>query len=257
MDTKRVAGFRVVANHAYNPSMHCLVLQAEEPLLPLRPGQFVNVAIPGNRELFLRRPFSVFDADPGNRTLTLLVKVLGRGSLTLTKVVPGELLSLVYPLGRGFTMPAAGEKVLAIGGGSGVAPVVFLARRAGLAPGRMVLLMGAKTAADHLPPGTPDHCSTLCYTTEDGSLGEKGFVTDHTLCGDLSSFDRIYACGPLPMMKAVAALASLQKVPCEVSLENTMACGFGVCLCCIEPTVHGNLCVCTDGPVFNSKDLLW
>ncbi|HPT32146.1 MAG TPA: dihydroorotate dehydrogenase electron transfer subunit, partial [Prolixibacteraceae bacterium] len=95
------------------------------------------------------------------------------------------------------------------------------------------------------------------FTTEDGSLGASGLVTDHPVMKQLDSYNRIYTCGPLPMMKAVAALAKTKSVTCEVSLENLMACGFGVCLCCIEPTVEGNQCVCTQGPVFNVNDLLW
>jgi dihydroorotate dehydrogenase electron transfer subunit len=95
-------------------------------------------------------------------------------------------------------------------------------------------------------------------TTEDGTHGLKGRVTDHSVLSDnLQKFDRVYTCGPEPMMKAVAARAAAAGVFCEVSLENTMACGFGVCLCCVTDTTSGHQCVCTDGPVFNIKDLKW
>jgi dihydroorotate dehydrogenase electron transfer subunit len=144
-----------------------------------------------------------------------------------------------------------------VGGGSGIAPLLFLAGRLSGMGVRVDILMGAKTAADHILTDQslfPDSCH---YTTEDGSLGETGLVTHHSLMNDLSRYDRVYACGPLPMMKAVAAKARKAGINCEVSLENLMACGFGVCLCCIEPTVKGNLCVCTEGPVFNVNDLLW
>lgn len=255
--TKTVTDFSVIRNDSLNPTTHLIVLQPDEPLLPVYPGQFVNVEIPGNKEVFLRRPFSVFEADRHRNTLSLLVKVLGKGSATLTRVRVGEKLSLVYPLGRGFTMPLSGEKVLAAGGGSGVAPLLFLAAEAGLDPGSMNLLLGARTASDHFNMEKYAGWAALHYTTEDGSMGEKGLITDHSLFRDLNAFSKIYACGPLPMMKAIAALASALQISCEVSLENLMACGFGVCLCCIEPTVKGNLCVCTEGPVFNINDLKW
>ncbi len=257
MQQKAVSDFRVVSNIPVSSSVHCLLLEAGDLLLPVLPGQFVNVLIPGNREVFLRRPFSVFDANQAGKTLSLLVKVLGRGSRTLTQVQPGEKLSLIYPLGRGFTHPGEKEKILAVGGGSGIAPIHFLVKRATGTGSQITFLMGARSATDHIPASNLTDGATLLYATEDGSLGEMGVVTEHGVFRDLSLFDRIYACGPLAMMKAVALLASRSNIPCEVSLENTMACGFGVCLCCIEPTIHGNLCVCNDGPVFNTNDLLW
>ena len=254
---KAVTDFTVISNKKLTPTQHLFVLQAEEDLLPLSAGQFVNIEIPGNKTVFLRRPFSIFDADPQNSRLSLLVKILGRGSLTLTGVRPGEKLNLVYPLGKGFTLPQPHEKVLAIGGGSGVAPVIFLAKKAGLEPGQMNVLTGARNKSELIPKDLYSSCATFFFTTEDGSFGEKGLVSQHPLFNDLSQFDKIYACGPLPMMKEVAARAARLRIYCEVSLENLMACGFGVCLCCIEPTIKGNICVCTEGPVFNINDLKW
>ena len=254
---KVVADFTVTANIALNSGCHALVLQSSGELLPILPGQFVNVEIPGNKEVFLRRPFSVYEVDDASCSLTLLVKILGRGSATLARVAAGEKLSLVYPLGKGFTMPAPGDRVLAVGGGSGVAPLLFLARRAALPPDSIHLLLGAKTEADHIDVQKYTDCATFYFTTEDGKKRVKGMVTDHPLFGKLSRYNKIYACGPLAMMKAAAAGAVEKGIFCEVSLENLMACGFGVCLCCIEPTVKGNLCVCSEGPVFNINDLTW
>lgn len=254
---KAVTSFTVLSNQALNASNHLLWLRAAGPLLPVSPGQFVNVEIPGGSEVFLRRPFSVFEADAERGELSLLVKIVGRGSRHLCDVVPGQPLSLVYPLGRGYTLPGKEERVLAVGGGSGVAPLLFLSLRAGLAPEQMQVILGARSLADHIPAGHYSRHATLSYTTEDGSLGVKGMVTDHPHFRNLGEFSRIYTCGPLPMMKAIAARAAAAGCFCEVSLENLMACGFGVCLCCIEPTVHGNQCVCTEGPVFNINDLKW
>jgi dihydroorotate dehydrogenase electron transfer subunit len=257
MVRKAVTEFTVLKNQSVGNNLNLLVLQAEEEMLPIVAGQFVNVEVPGNPDVFLRRPFSVFGCDPLQKTISLLVKVLGKGSLTLTLLEPGHLLSLVYPLGKGFTMPEKGEHILAVGGGSGIAPLLYLTGRNQGAAFTADILMGARTASDHISMDQTPAQVSYHYTTEDGSQGEAGLVTHHSLMKDLSCYDKIYTCGPLPMMKAVAALARKAEIFCEVSLENLMACGFGVCLCCIEPTVKGNLCVCTEGPVFNINDLLW
>lgn len=255
---KAIENFTVIRNEACNSTNFHLILQSANPLLPIYPGQFTNIEIPGNKEVFLRRPFSIFETDYENRTLSILVKILGKGSKSLTEIREGETLSLIYPLGKAFTVPKHDEKILAVGGGSGVAPVLHLVRHAGTRAANAHVVIGARTAADHLT--SIDRYNTyanLHFTTDDGTLGYHGLVTEHPLFKDLTGFDRIYACGPLPMMKAVARAAASAGVECEVSLENLMACGFGVCLCCIEPTVKGNLCVCTEGPVFNINDLKW
>lgn len=254
---KVVSQFKVIDNQAYNESNYRILLQSDDPLEPVAAGQFANIEIPGNKEVFLRRPFSIFEVDYKCNTISILVKILGKGSKSLTAVKPGDVLSLIYPLGKGFSLPATGEKILAVGGGSGVAPILHLARNSGLPSSSVHVILGARTAGDHIPAENYSEYSTCHYTTDDGSLGTPGVVTDHPLFNDLKQFSRIYACGPLPMMKSVARAAKEAVADCEVSLENLMACGFGVCLCCIEPTVKGNLCVCTEGPVFNINDLKW
>lgn len=255
---KVVDNFTVIRNEALNSTNFHITLHSDNPLAEVLPGQFTNIEIPGNKDVFLRRPFSIFEVDDTAQTLSILVKVLGRGSRTLTELSTGSQLSLIYPLGRGFTLPAPDEKILAVGGGSGVAPVLHLVAYAGTLPAQADVILGARSADEHLSSiDAYGRFAALHYTTDDGTMGHKGLVTQHPLFEDLSKYDRIYACGPLPMMKAVAKAASQEKIDCEVSLENLMACGFGVCLCCIEPTVKGNLCVCTEGPVFNIKDLKW
>jgi dihydroorotate dehydrogenase electron transfer subunit len=255
---KLVENFTVLQNEACNSTNFHITLQSESPLTDIQPGQFTNVDIPFNKDVFLRRPFSIFEVDHDQRTLSLLVKVLGKGSLSLTMVQPGQKLSLIYPLGKGFTHPSPGEKILAVGGGSGVAPVLHLVRNASAGPDAADVILGARSAADQLTNiERYAQYASLHYTTNDGSMGVKGVVTDHPLFSRLTDYDRIYACGPLPMMKAVANAARTAGISCEVSLENLMACGFGVCLCCIEPTIKGNLCVCIEGPVFNINELKW
>lgn len=257
MSKKAVTDFSVVENIPLNSTNFLIRLKTSTKLPTVKPGQFVNIDIKGTDEIFLRRPFSIFEVDYNMNTISLIVKILGRGSKKLTEIKVGSVCSLVFPLGKSFTVPEKGEKVLLIGGGSGVAPMLFLAKQACLNPKDVILLLGARTKEDHVDVQRYSEYGTLNFASEDGSLGEKGFVTQHSAFNDLNIYDKIYACGPDGMMKAVAKEAKATGVFCEVSLENLMACGFGVCLCCIEPTTKGNLCVCTEGPVFNIKDLKW
>jgi dihydroorotate dehydrogenase electron transfer subunit len=258
MEKKIVANFIVLQNIQLNPTNFYIELETTNKLPKIYPGQFVNVEIPENKDVFLRRPFSVFDVDYKKNTLSLLVKILGKGSKTLTEIEKGEKLNLIYPLGKSFSYPDKNEKVLMIGGGSGVAPMLFLAKDCGLPSNNIDILLGAKTSEDHISVERYLPFGEFHFTTEDGSLGEKGFVTQHSVFTErLKSFDKIYCCGPDAMMKAIGREAKKQNIFCEVSLENLMACGFGVCLCCIEPTYRGNLCICTEGPVFNINELKW
>ena len=258
MSFKEVQDFVVTENIPLNATNFLIQLVSSKPLPKFVPGQFVNVEIKNSNEIFLRRPFSVFDIDYTNNTISLIVKILGRGSKKLTEISEGESLSIIFPLGKGFTFPNPEERILLIGGGSGVAPMLYLAKESELNPDNVHLILGAKSVDDHINIENYRQFGNFYFTTEDGSLGEKGFVTQHSVFQNkLKTFDKIYACGPDAMMKAIAREAKKNNIFCEVSLENLMACGFGVCLCCIEPTVRGNLCVCTEGPVFNINDLKW
>ncbi|HSO87390.1 MAG TPA: dihydroorotate dehydrogenase electron transfer subunit [Draconibacterium sp.] len=258
MNKKEVRNLVVVENIALNTTNFLIKLRSPEQLPTLKPGQFVNIEIKNTSEIFLRRPFSVFEVDYLQNTISLIVKILGRGSKKLTESLIGESISVIYPLGKSFTYPNKNDCVLLIGGGSGIAPMLFLAKESGLNRDNISLLLGARSSADHINVDNYFQYGNLHFTTEDGSLGEKGFVTQHSVFqNNINNFDKIYACGPVAMMKAIAKEAKKANVFCEVSLENLMACGFGVCLCCIEPTIKGNLCVCTEGPVFNTNDLKW
>ena len=169
---------------------------------------------------------------------------MGKGTEILTKMREGDKLNCLYPLGRGFSMPSEPhQRLLLIGGGVGTAPLLYfgkLLREAGHEP----------VQREHF-----EKYGRLCCTTEDGSLDTKGFVTNHSVLQE--DFHSIYTCGPKPMMKAVAAFAKQHNIYCEASLENMMACGLGACLCCVEKTVQGNRCVCTEGPVFDINNLDW
>jgi dihydroorotate dehydrogenase electron transfer subunit len=258
MNKKEVKNLVVTENLSLNTTNFLITLQSSETLPQIVPGQFVNIEIKNTSEIFLRRPFSVFEVDYSHNLISIIVKILGRGSKKLTEISVGEELSLIFPLGKGFTKPNENDHILLIGGGSGVAPMLFLAKMSGLNFNNVHLLLGARTYKDHINTDNYRQYGNLYFTTEDGSLGEKGYVTQHPVFqNSINNFDKIYVCGPDAMMKAIAKEAKKANVFCEVSLENLMACGFGVCLCCIEPTIKGNLCVCTEGPVFNINDLKW
>ena len=231
-------------------------LTDDKPLPDMLPGQFVEVRVDGSPNTFLRRPISINFVDREQNELWLLVATVGDGTRRLAELNAGEILNCLLPLGNGFTPAKAGERVLLIGGGVGVAPLLYMGaemQRQGIEP---TFLLGARTAKDLLLINIFNRYGRVFVTTEDGSEGEKGFVTNHSVLQQ-EPFDRISTCGPTPMMKAVARLAREKGIRCEVSLENLMACGLGACLCCVEKTTDGNLCVCKDGPVFDIRRLLW
>lgn len=255
---KTVIDFLLIENKQLNKDNFLLVLQSPIPVSDIFPGQFINVEIKEATEIFLRRPFSVLDVNYERQTISLLVKILGRGSKKLTEARIGQTINAILPLGKSFTLPDKSDKILVIGGGSGVAPMLFLAKICGLDPANVSVLIGARSASDHIDISEYLSLGRFFFTTEDGSLGEKGYVTNHPVFTEqLDQFCKIYTCGPDLMMKAIGRVAIEQNIFCEVSLENMMACGFGVCLCCVEDTKMGHKCVCTDGPVFNVNDLKW
>ena len=236
---------------------HVLIkLTDHQPLPEMLPGQFVEVRVDGSPATFLRRPISIHFVDKVHNELWLMVAMIGDGTRQMGRLQAGDTLNCVLPLGNAFTMPAAkDEKVLLVGGGVGVAPMLYLGSALHAQGIQPTFLLGGRTAQDLLELDLFNRYGRVCVTTEDGSLGEKGFVTNHSVLNE--HFDRICSCGPTPMMKAVAHYAKEHDITCEVSLENLMACGLGACLCCVEKTTEGNLCVCKDGPVFNINRLLW
>ncbi len=238
-------------------SHHVLIkLTDEKPLPAMMPGQFVEIRIDGTSKTFLRRPISINNVDYERNELWLLVHVVGDGTACLARLKEGDLLNCVLPLGNGFTPPKSGERILLVGGGVGTAPLIYLGKKIKELGATPIFLLGGKRKEDVLQLEDFSEIGEVHVTTEDGSFGEKGFVTNHSVLAK-ESFDRIQVCGPKPMMKAVAGYAKQHGIECEVSLENMMACGVGACLCCVEKTVEGNLCVCKEGPVFNIEKLLW
>lgn len=227
------------------------------PLPPMMPGQFAQLRVDGSKETFLRRPISINFVDTKLNQIWFLVQLVGAGSRALGRLREGDTLNTLLPLGNGFSMPVSAEKKhLLVGGGVGTAPLLYLGAQMNLMGMRPTFLLGARTKDMLLQLEDFERVGDVYVTTEDGSAGEKGFVTQHSILFK-QHFDRISVCGPSPMMKAVARFARANSVPCEVSLENMMACGLGACLCCVEKTVKGNVCVCTEGPVFDINELTW
>lgn len=254
---KYVSDLRVVSVEHITDKYVLIKLTQDERLPEVLPGQFVEVRVDGSPSTFLRRPISVNFVDYDANQLWLLVAAVGDGTRRLARLQAGDVLNCMFPLGNSFTMPAGkDEKVLLVGGGVGVAPLLYFGKKLcdmGCSP---VFLLGARSEKDLLMLDEFSKYGRVCVTTEDGTAGERGFVTNHSVLGEIR-FDRISTCGPKPMMVAVAKYAKANGIECEVSLENKMACGVGACLCCVEKTTEGNVCVCKEGPVVNINKLLW
>lgn len=254
---KYILDLRVTVNERLHERYVLLKLTHESPLPEMQPGQFAELRIDNSPSTFLRRPISINYIDRERNEVWFLVQTVGDGTRSLATLRVGDTLNAVLPLGNGFTLPAsADEKVLLVGGGVGTAPLLYMGKVMKEAGCRPTFLLGARSAADLLETELFSQLGPVYYTTEDGSAGEKGFVTQHSLLQQ-ERFSRISTCGPKPMMMAVARYAKEKGIDCEVSLENMMACGVGACLCCVENTTEGHVCVCKQGPVFNTKDLLW
>lgn len=249
--------FLVQATEQLSDRHWLMRLRASSALPEMHPGQFVQVHIDDSPTTYLRRPISVNMVDYERNEILLLVAAIGEGTRHLVRKKPGEKVNCLLPLGNSFTMPSlADERFLLVGGGVGIAPMLFLGKRLVEMGVRPSFLLGARTADELLEKDMFNELGDLYLTTEDGSEGEKGYVTNHSILKE-KQFDRIATCGPKPMMMSVARYAKQNGIECEVSLENDMACGLGACLCCVEDTTDGHICVCTEGPVLNIKKLLW
>lgn len=253
---KKIQDFTVKEYQWLNSSSYIIVLQSPEPVPEIKPGNFAELKIPNAPDVFLRRPLSVLDADYKNHTLSFYVKVIGKGTGKLGELNIGEIVNVIYPLGNAFSINGT-QKTLIVGGGSGIAPFILLGRELKKKYVGVTFLLGARTSDEIVLTDEFAKYGKVLSTTEDGSHGEKGLVTHHSVFNSIEEFDMIYTCGPEAMMKAVAHIALQNNIACEASLENMMACGFGACLCCVTDTTSGNLCVCTDGPVFKTRELKW
>lgn len=239
--------YKILENREIAPGIMMMRLEGEVEFY--RPGQFVNIAVPG---FTLRRPISVCDWD--ERSFTIVYAVVGEGTGRMSRMLPGERLDMLAPLGTGFDPDADTKRPVLLGGGVGCPPLYGLARRLLERGVRPAVVLGFNSSEKMMlleefrALGLDVYVATL-----DGSCGTKGFVTDAIRENGLDP-DYFYACGPTPMLRAVCLGLD---IPGEVSLEARMGCGFGACVCCSVETVGGSKRICMEGPAFRKEELIW
>ena len=254
---------QIVSNERDTDLYFRLVVRAPQIAPLIQPGQFAHVRILPMKDALLRRPFSIYQV--AGDTFSILYKVVGLGTTALSRMRPGEELSVIGPLGRGFTVPqAGGEMPLLVAGGYGMAALYLLAQRS---PQKGIVFVGGRRRVDIL---CEQEFQALGWevrvTTEDGSCGEKGLVTQPLEAeirnpkSEIRNY-KLFACGPTPMLRAVGKIAQEFNVPAELSMDEHMCCGVGVCLTCVIPLKIGDgweyQRTCTEGPVFDLREVIW
>lgn len=231
-------------------------MQACGPVPEVKPGQFLQLLLPSCKGAYLRRPYSIHDFDSRTGTVSLLVQLVGIGSKAVAELKEGDVVNALMPLGNGFDLDTPFNNALLVAGGVGMAPMYMLGKELKASGRNFSFLFGARGEKQLLRLDAFQELAPTAVSTQDGSVGETGLVTENSIL-EKGGFDCIFCCGPTPMMKAVARYATQNNIPCQVSLEHHMACGMGACLCCVEDTVEGHVCVCKEGPVFDIKKLKW
>ncbi|TMK99324.1 MAG: dihydroorotate dehydrogenase electron transfer subunit [Actinobacteria bacterium] len=247
---------------------HSITLVAPDVADKARPGQFVEIAVPGGRDFLLRRPFSIHQASRRGGwagTLEIVLEAGGPGTAWLAGVKTHDVLDVIGPLGRPFSYPAELTSCLLVGGGYGAAPIYFLAEELRARNKSVSMILGAR---DHERVFKPIEgkrlADSVVVTTEDGSMGERGRVTDALPAAVARTGAQVvYACGPNAMLRAVAEYCLSRGIPCQVAVEEMMACGLGVCWTCAVPMIAKdgrgwwNMRACLEGPVFNGARIWW
>ncbi len=238
--------FEITQNIALTASVYKMVLKGDVSAITA-PGQFVNIKLDG---LYLRRPISVCDL--GTDTVTIVYKVVGKGTEQMSRMEKGEMLDVLTGLGNGYDLSLSGDKPVLLGGGVGVPPMYLLAKNL-IAEGKQVsVILGFNTQSEiFYEEEFKALGASVTVTTADGSYGEKGFVTDVLKNMDYTYF---YTCGPEPMLKAVYKTAVTSG---QMSFEKRMGCGFGACMGCSCKTITGYKRICKEGPVMKKEEILW
>ena len=200
---KNILDFQIIDNKQINIDFFILELLCGIALPEIYPGQFVQVRVDGSPDTFLRRPFSIHDVNYRTNTIKLLIKIAGKGTQTLSLLKEGDFLNMIFPLGNSFSLPSNGETTLLIGGGCGIAPLLFLAKYLKSHNCTFDILMGFRSRDRIIEYEEYSKLGRVFLTTEDGSEGEKGFVTQHSVLVK-NDYMHIYCCGPDSMMKAIA-----------------------------------------------------
>lgn len=244
----------VILNKEVMPGVYLIWLESPHIASVAKPGQFVMVCC--GEDTLLRRPFSIHQVNDDKTNIALLFQLVGRGTNWLAHCQLGDELDVLGPLGNGYSINPASRNLLLVGGGIGIAPLIFLAWTAYENKCNITMLAGINSTPydgieNSLPPNT-----NLIYTSENGLIGIKGLVTivipDYFECAD-----QIFACGPSPMYRAMAQMPQLKGKPVQISLEVRMGCGFGLCYGCAVKTKTGLKQICKDGPVFELDEIMW
>jgi dihydroorotate dehydrogenase electron transfer subunit len=250
----------IISNKVVGEGYYRMALRGHRLVKEAMPGQFVHIRVADAPYPLLRRPISIHSLDD-NETFSLLYEVVGDGTDLMSKAKPGQALDVIGPLGNGFNFGAGLKRAILVGGGIGVAPLLFAAQTALRRKLEVTVLIGARTRDCLLCVADFKNLGCGIETiTDDGSSGREGYVTDLLEAAIVSQGKGpavVMACGPRPMMRRAAVAAGLYDVPCQVSLEEAMACGVGTCLGCAVMTEDGYKRVCADGPVFSAGDVLW
>lgn len=261
VDTGAIEICEIVGQRQFpGTSLFEMVLDCPTCALQVQPGQFVHLGLPQPSQHILRRPLSVYQTDIVFGTITLLYQVMGAGTELLSQLGAGTQLDLIGPLGRGW-QPQEAQSCLVIGGGVGAAPLFLLVKQLLEKGVEVDLILGAATAKLLVCEASFKALlarRSLFITTDDGSKGFHGFTTELAASRLAeSSYDYLAACGPEPMLQAVAKLTADTGIRTELSLERRMACGIGVCLSCVVETTAGKKRSCVDGPVFAAEEVCW
>ncbi len=258
LDLHRTAS--VIQNRQLCIDHYLLVLKDAELAKAVLPGQFINLKIRNREDLLLRRPFSIARARPEKSSLEIVYQVVGKGTAAMRDLRPGESVDLLGPLGKGFHVPEKGENCLLVGGGCGVAPLWALADRLFQNGNKMIALLGFRSSnyVFGVDVFEADQAEII-VTTDDGSYGLKGFASEHLKDVLKRPVDRVYVCGPPQMLKAVIPLIRRAGRKGEVSVEEKMGCGYGVCLSCAVNVIKDGVLekqrVCKEGPVFDIEEV--
>lgn len=255
--------FEVVKNEPVGDALQRIVIASPELASTIVPGQFVNIAVPGDARHITRIPLSYSASDAKNGIVEIVYAIVGEGTRRLAAMKPQQTSDLVGPSGNGWQISAARDtgRVLLVAGGVGITPIVGLAHELQARGRAFDVVIGAQTKARlwGVTQSRDAGAGRVMITTDDGSCGTRGFTT--TAAEELlkqQGYDCVYTCGPAPMMAAIARIAKSYHTDCQVSLERMMACGFGAChVCNVAMIAGGYKRCCTEGPVFDAEEVVW
>lgn len=244
---------KIKENQHLHGRFYKLIFESDEMAPLSKPGQFVHIKITETKHPLLRRPFSIYQVI--DNQIEILYEVIGEGTKLLSEKLAGDNLDVLGPLGNHFLEDEKPGDPILVGGGIGIAPLLFLGNDLLKRNIKPKAILGFRSNSDIVC--VDDFLSAgieVFIATNDGSVGTKGFVTD-LLKDKINSESKVYTCGPMPMLSAVSEICIDKSVECEVSIHNFMGCGFGACLGCVFPSENGYKRVCKDGPVFQAKEL--